>query len=145
MSKMKNIYKPCYAKPLALYLIMALIAISTLAGPAEAMYVSAAPYHEADDQKGASLERAADLARIQAAIESRIVRQKLMDYGLSPEDAMARVKKLSDDQIHVLASHTDSLQAGSDGVDLFFSLVVVALLVVILVFLLQGRIEIRSR
>ncbi len=142
---MKNIQKSFYAKPLALYVIMALIAISTFAGPAEAMYVSAAPYHEMADQTGRSLERAADFARIQAAIESKIVQQKLRDYGLSPADAMTRVNKLSDEQIHVLATHTDSLQAGSDGVDLFFGLIAVALLVVVLVFLLQGRIEIRSR
>jgi len=142
---MKNIQRSGYAQPLALYLIMALIALSTFSGPAEAMYVSAAPYHAMADHAGRSFERAADLAKIQAAIESRIVRQKLMDYGLSPADAMARVEKLSDEQIHVLASHTDSLQAGSDGVDVLFGLVIVALLVVVLVFLLQGRIEIRSK
>ena len=142
---MKNIQRSGYAQPLALYLIMALIALSTFSGPAEAMYVSAAPYHAMADHAGRSLERAADLAKIQAAIESRIVRQKLMDYGLSPADTMARMEKLSDEQIHVLASHTDSLQAGSDGVDVLFGLVIVALLVVVLVFLLQGRIEIRSK
>lgn len=124
---------------------MALIAITTFAGPAEAMYVSAAPYHETADQTGKSLERAADLASIQAAIESRIVQQKLIDYGLSPADVMARMDKLSDEQLHVLASHTNSLQAGSDGVDLFFGLIVVALLVIVLVFLVQGRIEIRNK
>jgi hypothetical protein len=134
-----------YAKLLALYLILALIAITTFAGPAEAMYVSAAPYNKSADQTGKSVERAADLARIQAAIESRIVRQKLIDYGLSSANAMARVEKLSDEQLHVLASHTDSLQAGSDGLDILFGLVVVALLVVVLVYLLQGRVEIRSK
>lgn len=143
---MNTILKACYAKPLALYLIMALVAISTFAGPAEAMYVSAAPYQGTTDQTGRSfLGRAADLARIQTAIESRIVSQKLMDYGLSPADAMARVNKLSDEQLHVLATRTDSLQAGSDGAEVFFGLLIVALLVVVLVFLLQGRVEIRGK
>lgn len=142
---MNTLLKACYAKPLALYLIMALIAISTFAGPAEAMYVSAAPSQGTANPPGGTLGRPADLARIQTALESKIVRQKLLDYGLSPADAMARMNKLSDEQLHVLASRTDSLQAGSDGAELFFGLVIVALLVVVLVFLLQGRIEIRSK
>ena len=142
---MKNIKNACYTKPLALYLIMALIAISTFAGPAEAMYISTTPDHETVDVTGISHVREADLVRIQAAIESKIIRQKLMDYGLSSADAMARVCKLSDEQIHLLAAHTDSLQAGSDGADLFFGIVIVALLVVVLVLLLQGRVEIRGK
>ncbi len=85
----------------------------------------------------------ADLAKIQAALETKIVQQKLMDYGLSPEETMARVNKLSDEQINQLATHTDSLQAGGDPVDLVIGLVVLAILVVILIYLLQGRIEVR--
>ncbi len=142
---MAEIRKSFYVKPLVLYLIIALLVISSLAGPAEAMYVSPAPNHEASGQTAGSLERAADLVRIQAAIESRIVRQKLIDYGLSPADALTRVDKLSNEQLHVFATHTDSIQAGSDGLDLFFGLVAVALLVVVLVLLLQGRIEIRNK
>jgi hypothetical protein len=143
---MKTILKACYAKPLALYLIMALVAISTLAGPAEAMYISVAPYQGTTDlMEKTSFGRAADFARIQTAVESKIVRQKLMDYGLSPADALARVDKLSDEQLHALATHTNSLQAGSDGAEVFFGLLIVALLVVVLVFLLQGRVEIRGK
>jgi hypothetical protein len=58
---------------------------------------------------------------------------------------VARVRRLSDGQLHALATHTDSLQAGGDGADLFFGLVIVALLVLVLVFLVQGRIEIRGK
>lgn len=145
MVKMKTILKTYYTKPLALYLIVALIAISTFAGPAEAMYLSGAPSQGTVDLSNGSPARAADLARVRTAIESRIVRQKLLDYGLTPAEAMARMDKLSDDQLHELATHTDSLQAGSDGgADLFFGLIIVALLVVVLVFLVQGRIEIRK-
>jgi len=124
---------------------MALIAISTFAGLAEAMYISTTPDHETADLTGISQVRAADLVRIQTAIESKIIRQKLMDYGLSSADAMARVGKLSDEQIHLLAAHTDSLQAGSDGADLFFGIMIVALLVVVLILLLQGRVEIQGK
>ncbi len=140
---MKSILKAFYAKPLAACLIAALIAISTFAGPAEAMFVSAAPPQAAAAVAQTTGNRAADLARIQTALESRIVQQKLMDYGLSPAETLARVNRLSDKQIHEFATHTDSIQAGGDGGDVVVGLVVVALLVVVLIYLLQHRIEVR--
>jgi hypothetical protein len=138
---MKTLLRAFYAKPLAVYLIVALIAVSSFASPAEAMFISAAP-----SQGGAvqtSFDRAADLAKVQAALESKVVRQKLMDYGLSPTETAARVNALSDQQLHELATHTDSIQAGGDAAGLFFGLVLVALLVVVLIYLLQGRIEVK--
>ena len=66
-----------------------------------------------------------------------------MDYGLSPDEAMARVSALSDDQVHQLATHADSLQAGGDAVGFLASLVLIALLVVLIIYLVQGRIVIR--
>ncbi len=141
---MKSIREACYAKSLALYLIAALVAISTFSQPAEAMFVPAGGPHGnsiIDPQPTAG--RMADLAKIQAVIESKVVRQKLLDYGLSPEEALARVSTLSDKQIHELATHSDSIQAGGDPADVFFGLIIVAVLVVVLVYLLQGRVEIR--
>lgn len=140
---MKDILKALYAKPLAIYLIAALLAISTFAGPAEAMFLPAAPQ---GDSAGAMPEaplRAADLIKVRTALESRIVSQRLLDYGLSADEALARVNGLSDEQVHQLAAHVDSLQAGGDAVGLLAGLVIVALLVVLLVYLVQGRIVIR--
>jgi uncharacterized protein DUF6627 len=140
---MKTMLKTFYAKPLAIYLAAALLAISTFAGPAEAMFVTSAPNQNAAAPAAAPADRAADLAKIQAALESKVVQQKLMDYGLSPEETMARVNKLTDEQINQLATHTDSLQAGGDPVDLVIGLLIVAILVVLLIYLLQGRIVVR--
>ncbi|NTW59436.1 MAG: PA2779 family protein [Nitrospirae bacterium] len=140
---MKTMLKAFYAKPLVTYLATALLALSTFAGPAEAMFVPAAPHQASTGSADVSAGRAADLANIQGALESKIVQQKLMDYGLSPEETMARVNKLSDEQINQLATHTDSLQAGGDGGSFIAGLILVAILVVILVYLLQGRIEVK--
>jgi parvulin-like peptidyl-prolyl isomerase len=140
---MKTMLKTFYAKTLATYLAAALLAISTFAGPAEAMFVPSVPNQNAAAPAAAPADRAADLAKIQAALESKLVQQKLMDYGLSPEETMARVNKLSDEQINQLATHTDSLQAGGDPVDLVIGLLIVAILVVLLIYLLQGRIVVR--
>jgi len=140
---MKMMLASFYARPLAAYLIVALIMMSSLAATAEAMFVPAAPSQDTAAQPQASFDRSADLARVQTALESRVVSQKLMDYGLSPSDAMARVNALSDRQLHELATHADSVQAGGDPVDFLVGVVIVALLVVVLVYLLQGRIVVK--
>jgi hypothetical protein len=140
---MKTMLKAFYSKPLVIYLVVALLAISTFAGPAEAMFVPAAHHQDMTEATAVSAGRAADMAKIQMAFESKILQRKLMDYGLSPEETMARVNKLSNEQIHQLATNTDSLQAGGDGVDILISLLVVVILVVVLVYLLNHRIEIK--
>jgi hypothetical protein len=140
---MNNLLKAFYAEPLAVYLVVALLAITTFAGPAEAMFVMSAPQQNTGATTAVSADRQADLTKIETVLESKIVQQKLKDYGLSSEETMARVNKLSDEQINQIATHTDSLQAGGDAVGFLVSIVIVALLVVLFIYLLQGRIEVR--
>ena len=139
---MASIRTAFYAKPLAAYLIAALMVLSSLAGPAEAMLVP-----PGSDAAGpaVSANRAADLTTVRATLESKVLRQRLEDYGLTGDEAMARINSLSDEQIHQLASNMQSVQPGGDGVGFVFSLVVIAALVVLIIFLLEGRIEIRKR
>jgi hypothetical protein len=140
---MRDILKAFYAKPLIFYLVVALLTISTFTGPAEAMYVPTAPHQNITDTPLMSVGRAADMTKIRIALESKLVRQKLLDYGLSPEEAMVRMNKLSDEQIAQLAAHTESLQAGGDGGELIVGILVLAILVVVLVYLLHHRIEVK--
>lgn len=140
---MKTILKSCCARPVAVSLIVALVAMSSFAAPAEAMFIPAGPGEEAPAGQHETGVRAADLAKVEATLESKIVSQKLVDFGLSPSEARARVYALSDRQLHELASHTDSIQAGGDPVDLFVGLIIVAVLAVVLIYLVQGRIVVR--
>lgn len=133
---MRLMRRAFYAKPLALYLAAALFMLSSFAGQAEAMFVT-------DVQATASAARTADLSRMQTVLESKVIQQKLMDYGLTAEETMVRLEKLSDDQIHHLAANMDSLQAGGDAGSVILTLLVIAMLGVLLVFLVQGRVEIK--
>jgi flagellar basal body-associated protein FliL len=120
-----------FSKLLALYLVFAMFLL-TLPSQGWAMFVPATPHENATGAAAVSGGRTADLARIQAALESKIVQQKLMDYGLSPEETMARVNKLSDEQINQFATHTDALQAGGDrGGRLILILLIVILIILI--------------
>lgn len=128
---MKTMLTTFYAKPVAIYLAMALLAITTFAGPAEAMFVASDPHQKASEP-AASADRPSDLGRIQTALESKLVQQKLMDYGLSSAETMMRVSKLSDTQIHQLAAHADSLQAGGDGGISLLALILIILLIILI-------------
>ncbi len=127
---MKGILARFYAKPLSIYLVVALIALSSVAGPAEAMFLPASP----QDRSTPLPDRAADLAGIQRLLESKTLQQRLVDYGLSPDKAMGKINALSDGKIHQLAAQIDVLQAGGHRIgaeELLIVLLLVLLIVII--------------
>jgi len=121
-------------KLLSIYLVLAMVLI-TLPAQGWAMFIPS---------QTAGSTRHADMASIQKTLESTIVKQRLMDYGLSSEEAMARINKLSDEQVHQFAAQLDSLQAGADdGVDALVVLVLVAILVILILELTGHHIIVR--
>ncbi len=125
---MKGILPVVYAKQLPVYLVFALIAVFFIVGTSEAMFVPAAP----QTQPTPLFDRAADLAKIQKALESKVLQQRLMDYGLSPADALAKINGLSDEQIHQLAAKIDALQAGGAGGHLIIILLLIILILILI-------------
>ena len=113
--------KKPFFKPLALYLVFSMLLL-TLPAQGWAMFIPSG-------QTGPA--RQADMITIQKALESTVVKQRLMDYGLSSDEAMARINRLSDEQIHQFAAKLDSLQAGAHGVDGLIFLLLVAIVVVV--------------
>jgi hypothetical protein len=110
-----------FSKALAVYLVIALFALSFPA-TGWAMLVPAA-----------AEVRSADLAKVQTALESSVIRQRLLDYGLTAEEATTRVAALSDAQLHQLAANLDAVQAGGDVLgDVIVILLIVVLVIVIL-------------
>lgn len=110
-----------FSRLLALYLTVALCMLS-LPAPGWAMFI---PSGRPADQ------RASDLSRVQAILESSVIKQRLMDYGLPSEAAAAKLNMLSNEQIHNLASRLDSVQAGGDVVGEVIFLLLVAIVVVV--------------
>jgi hypothetical protein len=86
--------------------------------------------------------RIADLQKIQTVLESKVVRQRLEDFGLSQEEINARLAGLSDDQLHQFAADVDAIIPAGDGLGIVVVLLVIAILAVILVYLLNHRIVI---
>jgi hypothetical protein len=91
-------------------------------------------------ESSSDAHRIADLQKIQALLESKVVRQRLEDFGVSPEEINAKLAGLSDDQLHQFATQIDAIIPAGDGLGIVIALLVIAILVVILVYLLNHRI-----
>ncbi len=88
--------------------------------------------------------RSEDLAKVQSFLENRIVVQKLIDYGVSPEEAMAKVRAMSTQDLHRLASLTDRAAAGADsGLGFLIGLAVLIILIIVIVKLMHKEVIIR--
>ena len=87
--------------------------------------------------------RDADLLMAQRAFENRIVAQKLRDYGVTPDDAQARLEGMSDQDLHTLASATKGLPSGGDSTGAIVGVLIVVILVVVLLKLLNHDVVVR--
>ena len=83
------------------------------------------------DQSASSVSRQEDMATIQRALEDKLVRERLKDLGYTEEEIKARLDRLSDAELHSLASQIDSLMPAGG----WEAAIVVILLVAILVVL----------
>ncbi len=89
-------------------------------------------------------DRSADLAKVQALLEKKIVVQKLMDYGVSPGDAMAKVRAMNDGDLHRLASLADRAGEGTDdGLGLLIGLAILVILIIVILKLTHREVIIR--
>ena len=88
--------------------------------------------------------RDADVGKLQAFLEQKIVLQRLTDYGVSPEEAMAKIRSMSDRDLHRLASLTDRAAAGtSDALGFLIGVAILIILVIVIVKLMNKEIVIR--
>ncbi len=125
--------KEPFIKLLSLYLVFAVFLL-TLPSQGWAMFIASSQ---------AASVRQTDMSAIQKTLETAVMKQRLMDFGLSPEEALVRINSLSDKQIHQFASDLDSLQAGADGVGALIFLLLVAILVVVILQASGHRVIVR--
>lgn len=93
---------------------------------------------------GDAVARAADLAKVQSLLEQKVVLQKLMDYGVSPDEAMTKIRAMSDRDLHRLASLADRAAEGADsGVGILIGVAILIILVIIIMKLLNKEIIVR--
>jgi hypothetical protein len=92
---------------------------------------------------GASVQDA-EMVKLQVFLEQKIVLQTLSDYGVSAEEAMAKIRAMSDRELHRLAALTDKAAEGTDsGLGLLIGLAVLVILVIVILKLSNKQIIIR--
>jgi len=117
-------FSKTFAKAVALVVIPAFLGCVTAESAAAAM-VSTARVVEASTQSDAR-------AKVHAFIARADVQEVMTSWGVSPEEASARVSALTDQEVSELAARIDTMPAGGNVV----GIVVGAILFVFLVLLL---------
>ena len=93
---------------------------------------------------GAGDLRTAEISKVQTILEQKVVMQKLLDYGVSSEEAMAKVRSMSESDLHRLATLADRVAAGADGgVDFVIGLAVLVILIIVILMLMNKRVVVR--
>jgi hypothetical protein len=88
--------------------------------------------------------RAEDMVKVQAFLENKLVVQKLVDYGVSPAEAMAKAQEMSAQDLHRLASLTDRAAAGtSDALGFLIGLAILVILIIVIFKLMNKEVVIR--
>ncbi len=126
-----------FSRPIVFLVVFALLSPSVPPRPAEAAMVTT----EAAVNPAAELE--SDRAQVRAFLEREDVRAQMESYGLTPEEAIARVDSLTDHEIALVAGKLDALPAGGYFYAEIFVLAVlgVAALLVLLVLAVKAVVE----
>ncbi|MGZ6249946.1 MAG: PA2779 family protein, partial [Syntrophales bacterium] len=101
---MQRFRKPVLALVIAMYLTL------FFTSPAIAGMIGSL----GSSQKTDAQIRSEEINKIQRALETRVVNEKMQAYGLQPEEIKAKLQGMSDEQIHMLSQASDRLLAGAD-------------------------------
>ena len=117
---------------LAFILVFTTTLVCSLQTGASAMLAPAAAPAPASDTVP---DRAADMQAVQKTLESKVLRQRLHELGLSDREIQTRLGKLSDPQLHQLASRISSLNPAGDFT--LFGILIAVVLVLFIIYLIK--------
>ncbi len=122
-------------RSITLYLIVAMFVIASVPSQSAAMFISSGS--AGVSAASVVMDTAVDAAKVRTFLESKIVRQRLSDFGLTAEEISSRLNQMSADQLHRIASHIDQVDAGGDSaLGVIVSLLVIAILVIVVMKLM---------
>ena len=104
---MRAIMRP--AKPLSCFLVVALLGAAIPYRPAQAELVVT------DSVITPARRPESDRARVRALLDRRDLQSQLEEYGISAEEAAARVDALTDQEIALIADRLNEVPAGGDA------------------------------
>ena len=124
--------KTIFMKHVTWYLVVAMFVI----GITPRVYAGFSP----SDVVGFSpIDRASDLGKIQNAIETKMIGERLKQIGLTPDEIQKKLSQLSNQQIHQLAQRLDELRVGGDSGWVALGIVITLVAIAVLVIYLSGH------
>jgi Family of unknown function (DUF6627) len=85
------------------------------------------------------IDRGSDLGKIQNAIETKMIGERLKQIGLTPGEIQKKLSQMSDQQIHQLALQLDELKVGGDGGWTVLGIIIVLAAIAVLIIYLSGH------
>jgi hypothetical protein len=90
------------------------------------------------------VDRSSDLQKIKKFLEIKMVRERLKEFGLTPDEIQTRLSQFNDQQIHQLALRLDDLKMGADdGLGIVIFLLLVAILVIVIIQLTGHKVIVK--
>ncbi len=85
-------------------------------------------------------DRQSDMQKIQKALEVKMVVERLKTFGFTQDEIQARLNRLNDQQIHLMAQKLDELNVGGDGGEVVIVILLIAIIVVLIIYLSGHRV-----
>jgi hypothetical protein len=118
----------------AMLLMMSIIGIGFV--PLEGRAMLAPPDDSMVSPSKSGFDRAQDLQTVQAVLEHKVIRQKLLELGLTDEEINGRLNRLSDAQLHQAAMQINSLSPGGSIDGALGTILTVLLIILVVVVIL---------
>ncbi len=118
------------------YLVLAMVAIGVVP-PVNASFLPSETAKTMGSDGGFEQQSA------RTALETRLVRQRLVDLGFTADEVGARLAQLNDQQIHQLAQNLDDVRVGQDGFGIVIGILVVVGLMFVIYYLLHHQVVVQ--
>ncbi|OGP74335.1 MAG: hypothetical protein A2W09_03470 [Deltaproteobacteria bacterium RBG_16_50_11] len=90
-------------------------------------------------------DRSSDLDKIRKVLELKMVRERLKEFGFTPDEIEKRLTQLNDEQLHQLALQLDEVKVGGDGWAVLAVIIVIAAIAVLVIYLTGHRVAIERQ
>ncbi len=126
----------CLLRMITIYLVFAVFIISAIPSPSSAMFITPGAGNSVADSIW-------DMTKVQTFLESRLVQQRLADFGLTAEEVSIRLNQLSQDQLHQIATHIDEIDYGGDALGGILSVLVIIILIIVIIKIMGKQVIIK--
>ena len=124
--------KSSWMKMISCYLVVAMFVL----GITPRLYAGFSP---SEAVSILTFDRSSDLEKIRKVLEMKMVRERLKNFGFTPNEIEKKLSQLEDQQIHQLALSLDDLKVGSDGWAWVVVILVLIAIGVIVYFYITGH------